>query len=134
MSYSKQMIATYPSSLRVDAGLLSATIDALHDCIEACNADVDADLSEQDLGHLVRCVRLCLDCTDICEATVGVVSRQAEYDSAVTGPLLQACVAICKSCGDECESHARMHEHCKVCAEACHRCEDACRRLAAALS
>jgi Domain of Unknown Function (DUF326) len=27
------------------------------------------------------------------------------------------------------ERHARMHEHCRVCAQACRRCEQACREL-----
>jgi hypothetical protein len=91
------------------------------------------DLSEQHVPDLVKCIRLCLDCADVCAATVGVTSRQAEYDSNVTKPLLEACVAICKSCGDECERHAQMHEHCRVCAEACRRCEQACRELLAAM-
>jgi hypothetical protein len=47
----------------------------------------------------------------------------------VTRPLLEACAAICKTCGDECERHARMHEHCRVCAEVCRRCELACREF-----
>ena len=87
--------------------MLAATIDALSDCAQACTADADADLSEQNLAEMVKCIRLCLDCTDVCTATVGVISRQAEYDPGVTRPLLEACVAICKSCGDECERHAQ---------------------------
>ena len=68
---------------------------------------------------MVTCIRLCLDCADICTATAGVISRQTEYHADVTRPLLEACVAICGNCADECERHARMHEHCRVCAEAC---------------
>src|SRR5207253_4598744 len=109
--------------VNVDAGMLAATVDALNDCAQACAADVDADLSEQNLAEMVRCIRLCLPCTDLCTATVSVLSRPTEYDPNVTRPLLEACVAICKSCGDECERHAHMQEHCRVCAEACRRCE-----------
>jgi hypothetical protein len=29
----------------------------------------------------------------------------------------------------ECESHASMHEHCRICADACRRCEAACAAL-----
>jgi hypothetical protein len=82
---------------------------------------------------MVLCIRLCLECTDICTATVGVISRPALYDADVVRPLLEACAASCKSCGDECERHAPMHRHCRVCAEACRRCEQACRDLLAAL-
>jgi hypothetical protein len=111
--------------------VLATTIDALNDCAQACAAD--ADLSEQNLPELVKCIRLCLDCEDVCAATVGVASRQTEYDAGVTKPLLEACAATCTSCGDECERHAQMHEHCRVCAEACRRCEQACRELLAAM-
>ena len=132
MSYARQMLDTYARDLNVDAAVLAGTIDALNDCAQACTADIDADLSERNVADLVKCIRLCLTCTDVCVATVGVVSRPAENDTNVTVPLLEACVAICKSCGDECQHHARMHEHCRVCAEACRRCEAACRELLAA--
>ena len=134
MSYARQMLDTYPHTTNVDASVLAATIDALNDCAQACIADVDADLSEQDLGDMVRCIRLCLHCADVCIATAGVTSRPAEYDPDVTKPLLQACVASCKSCGDECERHAPHHEHCRVCEQACRRCEQACRELLDALN
>ena len=106
MSYARQLLDTYPGTINVDAGVLAAAIDAVSDCAQACTADTDADLSEQNLAEMVKCIRLCLDCADVCTATAGVISRQAAYDADVTRPLLQACVAICKSCGDECERHA----------------------------
>jgi Domain of Unknown Function (DUF326) len=133
LSYARQMLDTYPRSLDLDADLLAATIDALSDCARACIADTDADLSEQNLAEMVRCIRLCLDCADVCTATAGVISRLAEYDPTATRPLLEACAAVCKGCGDECERHAPHYEHCRVCAEACRRCERACRDLLAAL-
>ena len=129
MSDARQMLDTYPRTSGLDADVLAAAIDALTDCVQACTADVDADLSEQDLAEMVACIRLCLNCVDVCTGTAGVVSRQAEYDAAVARPLLEACVAICRSCGDECERHAQHHQHCRVCAEACRRCEQACRNL-----
>jgi Domain of Unknown Function (DUF326) len=129
MSYARQLLDSYPGTFSVDAGVLAATIDALTDCAQACIADTDADLTEQNVTEMVNCIRLCLGCADVCAAAVVVTSRQAEYDASVTRPLLESCVAICKNCGDECERHARMHEHCRVCADACRRCERACREL-----
>ena len=129
MSYARQLLDAYPGTVSNDAGMLAAAIDALSDCAQACIADADADLREEDLAEMVNCIRLCLDCTDVCTATLGVVSRQTDPDAAVTRPLLEACVAICKSCGDECERHSRHHAHCRVCADACRRCEQACREL-----
>jgi Domain of Unknown Function (DUF326) len=134
MSYAKQLLDTYRGTLNVDAGMLAATIDALNDCAQACTADADDDLSEQNLTEMVKCIRLCLDCADVCTATVGVTSRQTYYDPNVTKPLLEACVATCKACGEECERHAPHYEHCRVCAEACRRCERACRKLLDALN
>lgn len=134
MSYARQMLDTYPHQSRINADVLATAIDALNDCVQACITDTDADLSERNLADLVKCIRLCLQCTDICAATAGLLSRPADYDSNVTKPLVEACVAICKSCGDECERHAHMHAHCRVCAEACRRCEQACRELLAAMS
>jgi uncharacterized membrane protein len=129
MSYARQLLDAYPGTLNADAGVLAATIDALSDCAQACIADADDNLREENLAEMVRCIRLCWDCADVCTATLGVVTRQAAYDASVTRPLLEACVAVCKSCGDECERHAHRHEHCRVCEQACRRCEQACREL-----
>jgi len=128
MSYARQILDTYRQPLAADAGLLAAAIDAASDCAQACTADTDADLNEQDLAEMVTCIRLCLDCTDICTATAAVLSRPAEHDLNATRLLVGACAAICQSCGDECERHAHM-PHCRVCAEACRRCDRACRDL-----
>jgi hypothetical protein len=133
MSYARQLLDTYPSALNADAGVLAAAIDALSDCTEACIADTEADFTEQNLAEMVKCIRLCLNCGDVCAATMGVVTRQAEYDANVTRPLLEACIAICKSCGDECGRHAPHMAHCRVCEQACRRCEQACRELLGAL-
>jgi uncharacterized membrane protein len=133
MSYAGQMLDAYPRDLNLDARMLTATLDALIECAQACTSDADADLSERNVAELVKCVRLCLDCADVCAATVRVISRQTDYDANVTRPLLEACAATCRSCGDECERHAQMHEHCRMCAEACRRCERACRDLLAAV-
>lgn len=129
MSYARQILASSGRKSPLDAEAMVEAIDALSDCIQACIADTDADLGEKDLADMVKCIRLCLDCTDVCEATLGLLSRPAEYDANVVRPMLESCVAICKTCGDECERHAHDHEHCRVCEEACRRCEATCRGL-----
>jgi Domain of Unknown Function (DUF326) len=134
MSYARQMLDTFSHTVNVDPDVLAAAIDAMNDCAQACNADNAADLSEPNLADMVRCIRLCLDCTDICTAAARVAGRLVDYDPSVLRPLLESCLAICRSCGDECERHAAMHAHCRVCAQACRRCEQACRELLAALT
>jgi Domain of Unknown Function (DUF326) len=132
MSYARQMLDTFSRTVNVDVDVLAAAIDAMNDCAQACTADNAADLGEHDLAEMVRCIRLCLDCTDVCTAAAGVTSRLVSYDPGVLRPLLESCVAICRSCGDECERHAAM-PHCRVCAVACRRCEQACLELLTAL-
>ena len=134
MSYARQMLDTVTRTVDVDADVLAAAIDAMSDCAQACTADNAADLGEHNLAEMVTCIRLCLDCTDICTAAAAVISRLVSYDPAVLRPLLESCLAICRSCGDECERHAPMHAHCRVCAQACRHCERACRELLAALT
>lgn len=128
MSYARQMLGSYPSDfkLEADAEVLAGAIEAAADCAQACTADNDADLGESHLAEMVRCIRLCQNCADICTVTAAVLSRPASWDRRVVRPLLESCVAICASCGDECERHAPRHAHCRVCAEACRRCEQAC--------
>jgi hypothetical protein len=131
MSYAKQMLNTY-GARAADAGVLADAIDSMNDCAQACIADTDADLGDENLTAMVACIRLCLDCADVCAATARVTSRPSSYNPRVTEPLLDACLAICALCGEECEMHADTHPHCRVCGKACRRCEQACRDLLAA--
>ena len=134
MVKAREMLETYPRSFNVDGGLLARAIEVLTECANTCTQCADACLSEQDVAAVVKCVRLNLDCADICTATSRVVSRQTEYDANVTRAQLEACIAVCKSCGDECQGHAEHMGHCRVCAESCQRCEEVCRELVAAIS
>jgi uncharacterized membrane protein len=127
------MLQTHPAEFTVDRTALAATIDALLACAEACTVCADACLSEESVADLRTCVRTDLDCADVCAATARVLSRQAGSDPAVTRALLEACATVCRTCGDECASHAEMHDHCRVCAQACRSCEQACRDLLATL-
>ena len=40
MSYARQMLDTYPRTFNADAGLLAAAIDALSNCVQACNRGI----------------------------------------------------------------------------------------------
>jgi hypothetical protein len=134
MTVSAQMLESYPKDLGgIDRQKLRECIDACVVCAQACTACADACLGEDGVADLVTCIRTDLDCADVCEATGRVLSRHTGYDADLTRAVLEACATACRSCGDECESHAGMHEHCRVCAEACRRCERACRELLASL-
>ena len=128
------MLETYPAEINLDRAKLAAAIDALIACASACTACADACLSEESVADLTKCVRTNMDCADVCTTTARVLSRHTGYDANISRALLEACAVVCASCGDECGSHAGMHEHCRICADACRSCEQACRELLSAIS
>lgn len=132
MSHVQQMLDSHPRGSGVDGGALATCIEACFECAQTCTACADACLGEQGhLEHLVRCIRLNLDCADVCDTTGRVLSRLTEPEPALLQAQLRACAVACRACGEECERHAEGMgmEHCRVCAEACRRCAEACDRL-----
>jgi len=106
---------------------ISNCIEACFTCVESCTACADACLSEPDLARFVACIRLNLDCAQVCAATGAIVSRA---NKAGNRQLLEAqlttCIAFCRACARECGHHAETHKHCRVCADTCLACADAC--------
>jgi hypothetical protein len=119
LGHVQQMLQTHPGKGSLDRAGLLECIQACFDCAQACIACADACLGEPGPKPRVRCIRLNQDCTDVCEATGKVLSRQT------------ACLTACRLCAEECAQHAQKMEHCRVCADACRRCEEACRKLLA---
>jgi hypothetical protein len=120
------MLDQHPLGKETAHDLLSSCIEACYDCGLACNTCADACLAEPDVSAIAGCIRLNLDCADLCLATGRVLSRQVQPEGGVLRALIDACVAACQVCGVVCETHGEHHEHCRVCAEACRRCEAAC--------
>lgn len=131
--YVKQMLETHPWPGNVDRDVLSRCIEECFSCAAICTSCADACLSEEMVAEMRKCVRLNLDCADICDATGRVLTRQTEYDAPTSKAQLESCREACRTCAEECERHVEMHEHCKICAEACRRCEQACQELLSAM-
>lgn len=129
MPYAESMLDSHPWPGNVDRNALAECIEACVECAQACASCADACLSEEQVAELRKCIRLDLDCGDICEVTARVLTRQTEYDAGVSKAQLTGCRETCATCAEECERHAEHHEHCRLCAEACRRCEQACGRL-----
>ncbi|MCM5556000.1 four-helix bundle copper-binding protein [Pleomorphomonas sp. NRK KF1] len=124
--HAEAMIRTHPAlNGPIDTSLLRAIEECL-DCAQTCTSCADACLGEAQVADLRQCIRLNLDCTDICAATAAIASRYTGSNDDVLKAALLACRDACQACRAECERHASMHEHCRVCAEACQQCEDAC--------
>ena len=129
MAHIEQMLDSHPWEGHVDREQLASCIEACFACAAICTSCADACLSEDMVADLRKCIRLDLDCADICDATARVLTRQTEYDAPMSKRQLDSCRQACATCAEECEQHAEMHEHCRICAEACRRCEQACQQL-----
>ena len=83
---------------------------------------------------MVNCIRLCLDCADVCRVTGQLLTRPSHRDAPALRAQLQACIEMCEACADECDRHGKMGcKHCRICAEACRACGKACQEMAGAL-
>ena len=129
MPHAQEMLETHPWEGHVDRQVLAECIEACFECAQACTSCADACLSEDEVAELRKCIRLDLDCADICDATGRVLTRQTEYDAPTSKAQLESCREACRTCGEECQGHAEHHEHCRICADACARCSEACDRL-----
>lgn len=128
-----EMISLHPNEPQVAADVLAECVDECFDCAEECNICADACLAEESVAELRRCIRLNLDCADICIATGKTISRMVSPSWNHLAKQLEACQAACRACADECERHASSMEHCRVCAESCRECDQACQEMLAAL-
>ena len=126
MTYAAAILATHPWPGDIERDGLAACIEACRECSQSCTACADVCLAEQGISNLRKCIRLNLDCADICDATGRVLSRQTEFDPPLSQAQLDACREACRTCADECGRHSEMHKHCQICARACQRCEKAC--------
>ncbi|WP_225032032.1 four-helix bundle copper-binding protein [Paraburkholderia sp. XV] len=98
-------------------------IEACDECASACDHCAAACLSEQNVSEMAECIRLDMDCADICRLASAVMAR----DSSRAKEVCALCASICDACAAECDQH--QHEHCKQCAEACRRCAEKCRAM-----
>ena len=121
------MIATHPDVAGRTNDALIAAIDAAYSCAQTCTSCADACLAEDMVAQLRQCIRLNLDCADVCAATAAMANRRTGSNQELLRTMLEACVEACRICGDECARHASHHEHCRICAESCRDCEQACR-------
>lgn len=100
----------------------NALIEALARCAAECSHCASACLDEDDVKMMVRCIKLDIDCSEICQLAISYVSRGSEHVSQI----LKACSEICSACAEECEKHADHMDHCRRCAEVCWECAEAC--------
>ena len=133
MTTVKDMLRTYPGGKgALDMDLLARCVEECDRCARACTACADACLAEEHVERLAACVRLDLDCADVCDVTGRLVARSTPDGADLTRAQVEACALACAACAAECERHADEHEHCRLCAEACRACEQESNDLLAA--
>lgn len=130
----QQMVNTHPHVQGNTNNALIKCVEECYDCAQACTSCADACLGEDMVQSLAQCIRLNMDCADVCAATGSVATRRTGSNVEVIRLMLQACVASCRLCTEECEGHAKEHEHCRICAEACRRCEKSCQEAVRSLT
>jgi hypothetical protein len=128
--HAREMIGTHPAVQGQINDALIRCIEECYSCAQTCTSCADACLSERMVQELTQCIRLDLDCADICNITGRIMTRRTGSDDEVMRRMLSVCAAACRLCAEECQKHAAMHEHCRICAESCRRCMEACQELA----
>lgn len=128
----ERMFESHPMPVDTDGGVTAACVEACFECVQVCTACADACLSEAD-PDLKKCIRLNLDCADVCDTTGRLLARASHTDAPMLRAQVEACRLACSACAEECAKHGKGMEHCAVCADACRRCEEACDAMAAAI-
>ena len=101
-------------------------IDACMACIMACDHCAASCLREKDVTKMTTCIRLDMECADMCRLVVRFMILGSQHAST----LCEVCANICQTCAMECENH--LMEHCRECAAACRKCAQECMSMAAA--
>lgn len=122
----QRMFETHPSPASDAGDEAFALVTAASECVALCTTCADACLSEDDPSGMRDCIRLNLDCADICGTTARLFTRPGKQDAATLRAQLDACAKACTACAEECQDHADSMEHCRICAEVCRACADAC--------
>ena len=125
MHHMREMISAHPEVQGNTNDALISCIEECYACAQSCTSCADACLAEDMVADLRQCIRLNLDCAEICLASGNISTRRTGSNERVIVAAIEACAEACRACGEECERHASMHEHCRICAESCRRCEQA---------
>ena len=120
------MISAHPDVKGSISEPLITCIEVCFACAQTGTSCADASVAEDEVTGLRQCIRLNLDCADVCSATGALASRRAGSNQEVLRTMIGSCALTCRICAEECEKHARDHQHCKVCAAECRNCEEAC--------
>ena len=98
----RKMISLHPKASGNPA--LGDAVHHLMYCAKMCASCADACMAEK--MDMAQSIRLCLDCSDICEATARLGLRQTGDDQPMLRGLLELCAQICRECAEDCRKAA----------------------------
>lgn len=96
-------------------------IQKLAECAAACEHCMYNCLSEDNVQHMIDCIKTDRDCAKICYLTASFVASNSSHAQH----LIKECIEVCNECAAECEKYD--HDHCQQCAKACRECVVACK-------
>lgn len=121
----QKMISEHPDVIAsgyVNEALGRAVKHAMY-CSAICNSCADACLAED--MDMRQCIRMCLDCSDVCQATYRIAMRRTGGNRELIRAQLATCIKACELCEAECARHD--NDHCRRCAQMCRECIEDCR-------
>lgn len=121
----QKMISEHPDVIAsgyVNEALGRAVKHAMY-CSAICNSCADACLAED--MDMSQCIRMCLDCSDVCQATYRIAMRRTGGNRELIRAQLATCIKACELCEAECARHD--NDHCRRCAQMCRECIEDCR-------
>jgi hypothetical protein len=105
---------------------LTRCIEMCLQCAASCTACADECLDEPDIAELRHCIRLNLDCADVCALLARLLSRRGDPELSTLRACLEAATGICSAAALESAKHGEELEHCKLNADICLACSREC--------
>jgi hypothetical protein len=87
MHHVTQMLEAHPQATANEA--LTRCIEECFAYALTCTSCADACLAGEDVQELVRCIRLNLDCADVCDATGRVLTRQTTAEPRLARSMIE---------------------------------------------
>ena len=96
-------------------------LNYIYECQTKCKECFNACLEERSLDTLRKCLKLTVECANVCELTASSIVYEGDFRPEV----LALCIRACEECRIECSVHNSLH--CVECAALCGECTEACR-------
>lgn len=129
----RDTLAAHPSPVSTAGDEVLACVYEAAQCALVCTACADACLAEEMPENNRECIRLCVECAELCGVVARLLVRAGRQDPEALDGALGACSRACRACAEACGRHADRMAHCRHCAEACNACADACESMRGAL-